>query len=175
MLRRPPGITSDGINNDHFVRKEFDLSQQTINESPSLTGKKLRIRIVDESTEGYIYIDDFKISNLPGNPAVVYPQQKPLWGFVDMHTHPMSHLGFGRKIMHGTPDNPVNQTDIHSSIGNCNENHGEWGLDNTKGNYIRMVILKMMDKKNPYNNGELDPLRTFQSEQFSKSLQPLIC
>lgn len=28
---------------------------------------------------------------------------KKLRGFVDMHTHPMSHLGFGGKVVHGAP------------------------------------------------------------------------
>ena len=34
------------------------------------------------------------------------PAQKtpPLWGWVDMHTHPMSHLAFGGKLFHGAPD-----------------------------------------------------------------------
>lgn len=29
---------------------------------------------------------------------------KPLRGFVDLHTHPMAHLGFGGHVVHGAPD-----------------------------------------------------------------------
>src|SRR4051794_36412312 len=31
-------------------------------------------------------------------------QSVPLYGWVDMHTHPMSHLAFGGKLLHGSPD-----------------------------------------------------------------------
>ena len=34
---------------------------------------------------------------LPAAPA-------PLWGWVDLHTHPMSNLAFGGKLFHGAPD-----------------------------------------------------------------------
>ena len=32
------------------------------------------------------------------------PDQAELRGFVDLHSHPMSHLGFGGRLMHGAPD-----------------------------------------------------------------------
>lgn len=35
-------------------------------------------------------------------PLLVLP--RPLSGWVDMHTHPMSHLAFGGKLLHGAPD-----------------------------------------------------------------------
>src|SRR4029078_12376910 len=28
----------------------------------------------------------------------------PLWGWADLHTHPMSNLAFGGKLFHGGPD-----------------------------------------------------------------------
>ena len=34
---------------------------------------------------------------LPATPA-------PLWGWADLHTHPMSNLAFGGKLFHGAPD-----------------------------------------------------------------------
>lgn len=117
-----------------------------------LMGQTGRIRIVDANVNGFICLDDFQFVNTQVNEQ----RRPPLWGFVDMHTHPMSHLGFGRKIMHGQPDNPSDQANIAAALGNCNASHGGWGIDNTGGNYIRMSILKMMDKKNPHNNGELD-------------------
>jgi len=64
-----------------------------------------------------------------------------------MHTHPMSHLGFGKRLLHGAPDGGVgldnkpnglivpagtlncNPTDFRASnvfdaLGNCNSTHG---------------------------------------------------
>lgn len=78
-----------------------------------------------------------------------------LTGFVDMHTHPMSHLGFGRKAMHGAPDvgaivpagtfncnpAPFRATSIKEALGNCNSTHGGWGLDNGCGDYLRAGII----------------------------------
>ena len=90
----------------------------------------------------------------------------PLNGWVDMHTHPMSHLGFGRKLMHGVPDigslipagtkykgtnlvqkecNEQNEraTSIETALGNCNATHGGWGFDNDCGNYIRAGVISL--------------------------------
>src|ERR1051326_7783065 len=36
--------------------------------------------------------------------AVNIPLQAPLWGWADLHTHPMSNLAFGGKLFHGAPD-----------------------------------------------------------------------
>lgn len=68
-----------------------------------------------------------------------------LQGFVDMHTHPMSHLSMGRKMMHGAPDG-----NIAEALGNCNANHGGWGFDNTGGDYIRAEVVNMMDEQYIY-------------------------
>lgn len=90
-------------------------------------------------------------------------------GYVDMHTHPMSHLAFGGKIMYGTPDlttlglagsfyagfdvfkkecNTVNETagNLEKALGNCNAMHGGAGADNDCGNYIRAEIVNSVDK-----------------------------
>ena len=78
-----------------------------------------------------------------------------LRGWVDMHTHPMSHLGFGRKAMHGAPGigciipagtyncNPTEfrATSIGQALGNCNSTHGGWGIDNGCGDYLRAGII----------------------------------
>jgi microsomal dipeptidase-like Zn-dependent dipeptidase len=79
----------------------------------------------------------------------------PLRGWVDMHTHPMSHLGFGRKAMHGAPGlgciipagthncnrDEFRATSIDQALGNCNSTHGGWGTDNDCGDYIRAGII----------------------------------
>jgi microsomal dipeptidase-like Zn-dependent dipeptidase len=98
-------------------------------------------------------------------------------GFVDMHTHPMSYLGFGKKLMHGAPDigsiipagtRNCNPTDFRArtmeeALGNCNSTHGGWGIDNTCGDYIRAIaISKAADDEyvfnvdhNPFTGGNL--------------------
>lgn len=76
--------------------------------------------------------------------------------WVDMHTHPMSYLGFGRKAVHGAPDTNCiipagtyrcNQaefraTTMEQALSNCSSTHGGWGLtDNLCGDHIRAAIL----------------------------------
>jgi len=115
----------------------------------------------------------------PRSPGPVVPASTPtpattpvpLNGFVDMHTHPMSHLGFGKRLLHGVPDGSMgadgrpngsiiprgtrncNPTDIRASnifdaLGNCSSTHGGWGLtDNPCGDHIRALVLnRMFDK-----------------------------
>ena len=41
---------------------------------------------------------------IPVAPPPVQVQLAPLKGFVDLHAHPMAHLGFGGKIISGVPD-----------------------------------------------------------------------
>jgi microsomal dipeptidase-like Zn-dependent dipeptidase len=93
-------------------------------------------------------------------PAAIRPPMLPagreLSGFVDMHAHPMSHLGFGRKAMHGAPDigsivpagtrdcnaGDFRATTIEQALGHCNSTHGGWGaFDNTCGDYLRAGII----------------------------------
>lgn len=98
-----------------------------------------------------------------------------LTGWVDMHTHPMSHLGFGKRLMHGVPDigsiipagtrfkgfnafekecNTVDEraTSIEQALGTCNATHGGWGVENDCGNYVRAItISKAFDDEYVYN------------------------
>ncbi len=99
-------------------------------------------------------------------------------GWVDMHTHPMSHLGFGKKLLHGVPDpgslipagtrfcNPqdTRATNIHDALGNCSSTHGGWGLAvNECGDSVRStVISELFDseftgklKNDLFNGGNL--------------------
>jgi len=78
-----------------------------------------------------------------------------LKGYVDLHAHPMSYLGFGRKAMHGAPglgaiipagtrdcnSSPIRAGSIDQALGHCNSTHGGWGLDNTCGDYLRAGII----------------------------------
>jgi len=136
-----------------------------------LKGKTVRIRIVDGSSGGWghINVDDFRFTkdhpiltmvtvgkervvsvrnqrlrNGP-NSTVLVDYDAPVWGVADLHTHPASHLGFGKKLMHGSPDGK-----IQKELGNCNCTHGGWGLDNQCGNYIRSLVVSMLDKIYPH-------------------------
>jgi len=78
-----------------------------------------------------------------------------LRGYVDMHTHPMSYLGFGEKAVHGVPDigsiipagtrdcnrNEFRAASIDQALSDCNSTHGGWGIDNTCGDYLRAGII----------------------------------
>lgn len=96
-------------------------------------------------------------------PVKIEPKIKPgikfikpnLSGWVDLHAHPMSYLGFGRKAVHGAPDigciipagtrdcnsSPFRATTEAQALGNCNSTHGGWGTDNTCGDYIRAAVI----------------------------------
>jgi hypothetical protein len=93
-----------------------------------------------------------------------------LRGYVDMHTHLMSHLGFGGKVLYGAPDentimlkgsiyrgwdlfkpttcNEGNEVpgSIGRALSDCNAIHGGWGAtDNNCGNTIRAEIVNKVE------------------------------
>ena len=149
-----------------LMRREFwDVSSQL--------GKTGRIRILDNSPTGHLNVDDFQFQDqspavqtitIGGKnyPALVsfdghlYDWDSPVWGFADLHTHPMSYLGFGGKMLHGRPDGGVNNVDdIASALSDCKTNHGGWGLDNPQGNYWRQILMIAEDDKglDPHREG----------------------
>ncbi|MCS7000257.1 MAG: membrane dipeptidase [Bacteroidota bacterium] len=111
----------------------------------SLLGKRVRFRIVDNDPNGYIVVDAIRFSNqlpLEEEPPV-FPstERKPIFGTIDMHTHPMSYLGMGGKMMYGKLDG-----DPRRELNNCNSIHGGWGLDNPTGNYLRAIMINLIDE-----------------------------
>ena len=48
-----------------------------------------------------------------------YDWDFPLWGSIDTHTHPASHLGFGNRLFHGEPVGSIDKALI-----DCEINHG---------------------------------------------------
>lgn len=127
----------------------------------NLLGTEARIRIVDNSTTGHLNVDDFRFQDAPplfttvtvGGRIIpsaylqngrIYDWDAPLWGFADLHTHPMSHLGFGGKVMHGYPDGPAAE-----ALSDCNPNHGGPGPDNSFGDYYRQLMMTVMDDAGP--------------------------
>ena len=85
-----------------------------------------------------------------------------LTGWVDMHTHPMSHLGWGGKVFHGAPDVGIlvpaipsgngcrhyeRAANIGEALSTCNATHGGVGLDNTCGDELRKMLLRLTESK----------------------------
>ena len=90
-----------------------------------------------------------------------------LRGLVDLHTHPMSHLAMGGKLMHGAPDvgvlmpagaiydergvglsgatcndAPRRAASIEEALGSCYSSHaGHDALKNKCGNHIRRLVI----------------------------------
>ena len=156
---------STGHGKESMRRAHWDVS--------GLTGRAARIRIVDNSANGHLNVDDFRFQEtLPSSDlvtvgSVTYPatmtfdgnefdSDSPVWGFADLHTHPMSYLGFGGKIMHGQPDGgPGAPTDMAAGLSNCKTNHAGWGLfDNQQGNYWRQILMMGLDNAGPDPHSE---------------------
>jgi hypothetical protein len=98
----------------------------------------------------------------------------PLNGWVDMHTHPMSHLGWGKKLFHGAPDigsiipkgtryvgfdwsNPgrpgcfvddIRAPSMEEALSVCSATHQEWAPDNNCGNVQRRLTLGIFEASN---------------------------
>ncbi len=158
-----PKTTKTGHNAEVLRRDFWDVRK--------LKGKAVRIRIVDNASGGWghINVDDFRFVKdhpiltmvnvgkeksvsvkayrvRPGSrESILVDYDAPVWGVADLHTHPASHLGFGRKLMHGAPDGKIQQ-----ALANCNCSHGGWGLDNECGNYLRSLVVSMLDKIYPH-------------------------
>jgi microsomal dipeptidase-like Zn-dependent dipeptidase len=163
-----------------------DVLRKEVIDSPELVGKICRIRISDNSATGHICVDEIGFgpngtSEAPPAPPQI-PTQRPLFGFVDMHTHPMSYLGFGKKLIHGAPDvgsliptgtrymgfdafkwdcNTADERagSIGQALGCCNATHGGAGADNDCGNYIRNIVIGQMEsaKKAQSAHGKDNP------------------
>jgi microsomal dipeptidase-like Zn-dependent dipeptidase len=94
------------------------------------------------------------------NPTLIAPIKPTLRGWVDLHTHPMAHLGFGGHLIVGGPDvgslipkitcNRRNEYagSIADALPNSNPTHGGPGLfDNPCGDEIRKEIINQLQSK----------------------------
>ncbi|HEY0593881.1 MAG TPA: hypothetical protein VGF40_19070, partial [Thermoanaerobaculia bacterium] len=98
-------------------------------------------------------------ADVPQATAEVAPA--PLQGWVDMHTHPMAHLGFGGKLLHGAPDLGIVVPAIPDGVG-CHHYaiatnrreasredraiHGGWDLfNNWCGDTIREAFIRGLE------------------------------
>ncbi len=126
-----------------------DVTRRMVVNAAAQKNKVCRFRITDNSATGHIIVDEINIAfkgqvgsdPIPASPEI--PASKPIWGAIDMHTHPMSYMGMGGKLMHGQLDG-----DPAVALGNCDCNHGGWGTNNTCGNFLRAEIVNMVDEHN---------------------------
>gem|GEM_PF-1115410 len=160
LAESAPGISgavtfSDGTYRTihSFTGHNNDIARMVVVNLRDQLHKRCRFRITDNSTAGHIIVDDINInytgalSSEPRPADPVLPSaSKPIFGAIDMHTHPMSYLGMGGKLMHGRLDG-----DPAVALGNCNCTHGGWGMDNTCGNYFRAEIVNLIDEHDEHN------------------------
>jgi len=105
--------------------------------------------------------------------GIVLPHYEPtpglrprLEGWVDMHAHPMAHLAFGGKVIHGAPDTSTiisvipgdcnrkyeTTRNIGEALGPCDKSHGgndfgQWMLGNNCGDNKRKKLLRAAEKE----------------------------
>src|SRR5882672_10536830 len=84
----------------------------------------------------------------------------PLQGWVDLHAHPMSYLGFGGKVIAGGVDvgsllpadghcnHGVVAATMEQALGNDNAIHGGWGFDNGCGDAFRNTVINNLETAN---------------------------
>ena len=99
----------------------------------------------------------------------------PVWGFADMHAHPMSNLGFGQKLIHGSADGgALDPTNPAVALVNCKCDHEGWDLlHNTCGDYFRELIMSFTDDGGPDPHGagwDPDQLKEFRKWPVFSSL-----
>ena len=120
----------------------------------------IRFEKTDPSTavvNGHPYVLRTTIANR----AVWTDYDAPLWGSADLHTHPMSYLSMGKRVIHGGVDigslipagtqklgggcNPSDKraASADEALGDCSATHGGWGSDNSCGNTIRSMAINI--------------------------------
>lgn len=105
---------------------------------------------------------------------VLHSHAQRLEGFADMHTHPMSHLGFGGMVMFGAPDVEVLMlqrpdgrpfcarsdrrpaTLQEALVQHHRQQHGSVNHDLGCGNIVRHEIIKEIEKELPEHPPEDD-------------------
>lgn len=146
---QPGGITlPDGTYRvlTSYTGHNNDITRWVLARLPEIKHQICRFRITDQSTRGHLLVDAISfnytgsLASEPRPADPVIPQPKPIWGAIDMHTHPMSYIGMGGKMMHGKLDgNPA------VALGDCRGTHGGWGTDNPGGNYLRAEMINLIE------------------------------
>lgn len=198
LVEAPPGSPGDVvIQGTNYAIADFrtgdgnELMRREWWDVTALRGQNARIRILDNSRLGHLNVDDFRFQDVrppvetvriggTSYPAteyrngVYYDWDSPIWGFADMHTHPMSNLGFGQKLIHSSADGgALDPTNVALGLPNCNCDHGGWGFDNTCGDYFRELIMSFTDDggPDPHKEGwDVNQLKQFRKWPVFSSL-----
>ncbi len=111
----------------------------------------------------------FSVGSVAASEIFVKPlntDEVGLRGVVDLHTHPMAHLGFGGKVLYGAPDvgiimpagaigcspAPRRAGSLQEAIGSCYSTHsGHDFFKNPCGNHIRRLVLDGVENANHAN------------------------
>jgi microsomal dipeptidase-like Zn-dependent dipeptidase len=64
-------------------------------------------------------------------------EASPVWGFADLHAHPLAHLGFGGHLIAGRPDGPMEQ-----ALAWCTGLHGPGGTGLFVGKDVVSALLR---------------------------------
>jgi len=109
-LPLPVGIDTDfavvrratGHNSEVMRQEYWDVTALLHASRAANRPLRARMKIIDASERGHINVDHFQfLDHLPE------PDRPRVWGFADLHCHPMAHLAFGGKLIWGKPTDPV--------------------------------------------------------------------
>lgn len=106
---------------EHHVRASNQSMQPvTIDLGPLTPAQRQRFRL-QIPTVGRDAVDDFQLwSTTPVfEPVATSPAQlRPygVWGFVDLHAHFFNHMGFGGRIIGGTPHSSLGRTGLQTDL-----------------------------------------------------------
>jgi microsomal dipeptidase-like Zn-dependent dipeptidase len=104
-------------------------------------GEQARVYICDNAPTGHLNVNDFQFTArpLPTQPGEnAGDLDAEVWGFADIHSHPMANLAFGGQVFWGKPDGPLD-----TSLAWCTPEHGPDGLG--KGSIIGNILMTFFE------------------------------
>jgi microsomal dipeptidase-like Zn-dependent dipeptidase len=114
--------------------------------SAQLAGEHGCVRIVDTTSSNHISVDDVLFSTVcpevtpliegGGDPSA------PVWGFADLHAHPVASFAFGGIPFWGQADGP-----IETALANCNPAHGIGGMGLPLSKGVGSFLMAFFEEK----------------------------
>jgi microsomal dipeptidase-like Zn-dependent dipeptidase len=96
-------LSTTGHNSEIMRQECWNLSALLLVSQTAESALHMRIKVVDNSTRGHINVDHFQFLDYPPG-----PYHAPVWGFADLHCHPLAHLAYGGSLIWGKPDDDAN-------------------------------------------------------------------
>ena len=96
--------------------RDDDRFRQVVWDVRDLQGQIGMVRLVDNSPDGHLDIADLHCSMERPRPFV-----QPIWGWADIHAHPMANIGFGGQLIYGSAGGTL------ADLGHCEAQHGVGG------------------------------------------------